>query len=192
MTDEGFQKVVSYILRNKKLVGTLLDRFDANDIERGILSIHQDMINKDIKMLIMDKYSDYINDYHIIFDHQAIFVDLDLTIKQLGRIKAKYMLSIEEFEFSDHTHRIKLSYKEDLKSEGNFMQSMAIKAAGLKGNYLQTAVEMSKLDFLIADIETLTINLDRIDTKNKIPPTLTINYISSENEILKLHFDIDF
>jgi len=190
MTDAGFKKIVSYILRNKKLVGVLMDRFDANDIERGILSIHQDIINKDIKMLIMDKYSEYLNDYHIIFNNNAIFIDLDLNIKQLGKIKAKYMLSIKEFQFSDPTHIIKLFYKEDLKSEGNFMQSMAVKAAGLKGNYLQTAVEMSKLDFLVADSETLTININRIDTNKKIPPTLTMNYISSENEILKLHFDI--
>ena len=190
MTDSGLKRAFGFVLRNKKLVGALLERFEANEVEKGILTISQDIINKDLKMLIMDNYSEYLNDYLILFDNNTVFIDADLNIKQLGRIKAKYMLVIDEFLFSGQSHKIRVSYKEDVKSEGNFMQNMAIKAAGLKGTYLQTAMDFSKIDFIEADNESFIVNIDKIDSNKKIPPSLNIIYISSENGILKLQFNI--
>ena len=190
MTDLGLKNMLGFVLRYKKLAGALLERFDAGEVERGIISISQDIINRDLKMFIMEKFAENLNDYLILFDNSAIFIDLDLNIKQLGRIKAKYMLVIDEFLFHEQCHKIKFTYREDVKSEGNFVQNMAIKAAGLKGTYLQTAVDISNLDFIEADKESFTIGIDKIDVNKKIPPSLNLVYTSSENEILKLHFNI--
>lgn len=191
MTDMGLKNILGFALRNKKLVGALMERFDANDIERGILSISQDIINRDLKMLIMERADSYLDDYLVLFENGSIFLDLNLTVKQLGKIKAKYMLVIEGFTFTEQEHILKCSYREDVKSDGNFVQNMAVKAAGLKGSYLQSAVELSNLDFIQADKDHFTVNLDKIAAMKKIPPSLRLIYNSCENGILRLSFNIE-
>lgn len=190
MTDEGIKKLLGYLLRNKEMIYTLINNFQPEEVERGLLSIPEKLINRDLKMLIMDKSGPYLNDYELLFRQDAIFVDIDVNAKQLGRLKAKYMLTITGLEFSEYAHKLQLSYQEDVKSEGNFMQSMAIKAAGLKGSYLQTAAEMLKKDYLKADKDSILIDLDAIKAAEKIPPTLNISYVSSEDGLLKLKFYI--
>lgn len=190
MTDAGLKNLLGLLLRNKDIVVSLLDNFKPNDIERGIVAIPEDMINRDIKMLIMDKAGEYLNDYELHFLQDAIFVDLDIHAKQLGRLKAKYMLNITLLDFFENTHKIRLAYREDVKSAGNFVQNMAVKAAGLKGSYLQTAAEMLKLDFIQVEQDSITIDLDLLDFAKKIPPDLNINYVSSEDGNLKLRFNI--
>ena len=190
MTDAGLKTLLGFLLRNKETVASLLDSFKADDIERGILAVPENLINRDIKMLIMDQAGEYLNDYELLFLQGAMFLDLDLSVKQLGRIKAKYMLSVTRFDFHDKVHQIGFSYREDIKSEGNFMQNMALKAAGLKGSYLQTAAEMLKQSWLQVEQDSIVINLDALEFTQKIPPALNIGYISSEDGILKLRFNI--
>ncbi len=190
MTDAGLKNLLGLLLRNKDTVVSLLDNFKPEDIERGILAVPESLINRDIKMLIMDQVGEYVNDYELLFLQDAIFLDLDLNVKQLGRIKAKYMLNITRFDFHDSIHQIGFSYREDIKSEGNFMQNMALKAAGLKGSYLQTASEMLKQDWLHVEKDSIAIDLDALEFAKKIPPALNVGYISSEDGILKLKFNI--
>lgn len=190
MTDAGLKKLLGFLLRNKDTAAVLLNHFKPEDIERGILAVPDKLINRDIKMLIMDQAGEYLNDYEFLFLQDAVFLDLDLSVKQLGRIKAKYMLSIVRFDFHDKLHQIGFSYREDIKSEGNFMQNMALKAVGLKGSCLQTAAEMLKQDWLKVDKDSIAIDLDALEFAKKIPPELSISYISSEDGILKLKFHI--
>lgn len=190
MTDAGLKNLLGILLRNKDMAVSLLDNFKPEDIERGILAIPEKIVNRDIKMLIMDKAGDYLNDYEILFLQNSIFVELDGNAKQLGRLKAKYMLTITQFDFHDHTHTVQFSYQEDVKSEGNFVQNMAVKAAGLKGSYLQTAAEMTKLNFIEVGKDSITIDLDALEFAKKIPASLNISYVSSEDGILKLRFNI--
>lgn len=190
MTDTGLKKMLGLLLKNRETVCSLLDHFRPEDIEGGILAIPENLINRDIKMLVMDQADPYLNDYEFRFSQGAVFVDLDVSAKQLGRLKAKYMLSITALVFQGGDHRLSLSYQEDVRSEGNFMQSMAIKAAGLKGSYLQTAAEMLKLDFLQVEKDSISVNLDLLEFAKKIPPELHISYISSEDGFLKFKFHI--
>lgn len=190
MTDAGLKNLLGFLLRNKEMAVSLLDNFKPEDIERGILAVPEKLINRDIKMLIMDQAGDYLNDYELLFLQDAMFLDLDLNVKQLGRIKAKYMLNVTRLDFHDKIHQIGFSYREDIKSEGNFMQNMALKAAGLKGSYLQTAAEMLKLSWLQVGKDSISIDLDALEFAKKIPPALNVGYISSEDGILKLRFNI--
>ena len=190
MTDTGLKNLLAYLLRNKNIVASLLDHFMPEDIERGILSIPENIVSRDLKMLIMDKAAPYLNDYKVMFYQGHIFLDLDLDGKQLGRLSAKYMLTITQFDFQEANHQIRFSYQEDIKSEGNFMQNMAIKAAGLKGSYLQTAAEMARLDFVNVEKDSFVVNIDKIGVAKKIPSSLSISYLSSEDGILKLKFHI--
>lgn len=190
MTDAGLKKLLGALLRNKDIAMLLLDSFKPEDIERGIVAIPETMLNRDFKMLIMDKASPYLNDYGLMFQQNSIYADLDIDAKQLGRLKAKLMLTFSSFDFQEGLHKIVFTYREDIKSEGNFVQNMAVKAAGLKGSYLQTAAEMAKMNFLEVSKDMVTINLDLLDFAKKIPPSLSIGYVGSEDGILKFKFQI--
>jgi len=63
MTDSGLKNLLGFLLRNKDTAVSLLENFRPEDIERGIVSIPENMINRDIKILIMDKAGDSLNDY---------------------------------------------------------------------------------------------------------------------------------
>jgi hypothetical protein len=190
MTDERLKNLLGFLLRNKDAIFSLLDNFKPEDIENGLLAVPDSVINRDLKMLIIDKASPYLNDYMILFQQNSIILDLDIDAKQLGRLKAKYMLTVVRFDFQDTTHQIQLAFREDVRSKGNFMQNMAVKAAGLKGSYLQLAAEMAKTDFLRVEKDNITIDIDALDAAKKIPPSLKVDYISSEDGILKLRFHI--
>lgn len=191
MNDSNLKNMISTVLRNKGLISDLLDRFDPADIERGFLLISQEILNYDLKMLVMEKAGAFLNDYRVIFDQGNIYLDIDVQAKQLGKIRAKLMLTVKNFIFQENSHRIECNYQEDVKSEGNFMQNMAVKAAGLKGNYLQTAVEFAKLDFIKADKESVVLDLDQINGMDKIPSSFRLNYVSCENGTLKLKFGLN-
>lgn len=190
MTDAGLKKLLGALLRNKEIAVSLLNAFKAEDMERGILAIPETVVNRDFKMQIMDKASPHLNDYLVMFQQNSIYAELDINAKQLGRIKAMLMLTFDSFDFRNGLHRMIFTYKEDVKSEGNFVQTMAVKAAGLKGSYLQTAAEMVKLSWLEVSKDALVINVDALDFSKKIPPTLEIGYLSSEEGILKFCFQI--
>jgi len=190
MTDEGLKSLLGFLLRNKDTAFSILERFKPEDVERGIVAIPEDLINRDIKMLIMDRTAPYLNDYSVLFLENAILLDLDLHAKALGRLKAKFMFTISRFDFHGNTHRISFSYKEDVKSEGNFLQNLALKAAGIKQSYLQTAAEMLKPDFIDVGEDFIAIDLDKLGFIKKIPPELDVRFISSEGGTLKLMFRI--
>lgn len=190
MTDEGLKSLLSLLLRNRDTVFAVLENFRPEDIEQGILAIPESLINEDIKMLILDKAAPYLNDYGLLFLENAILLDLDINAKPLGRLKAKYMLAVNRLDFNGDTHRISLTYKEDVKSEGNFLQNMALKAAGMKRSYLQAAAEMLKLDFVEAGEDVIAVYLDKLEAVKKIPPGLNVAFVSSQDGIFKLKFHI--
>ena len=109
MTDKGLKNLLGFLLRNKDTAASLLENFKPEDIERGILAIPENIINRDIKMLIMDKAATYLNDYELLFLQDSIFVDLDVNGKQLGRLKAKYMLTATQLDFHENAHQIRFS-----------------------------------------------------------------------------------
>lgn len=190
MTSEGLKKLLGFVIRNKIQIGELLNRFQPEDVEKGILSLPQELLNRDLKMLIMDKSDPYLDDYHILFSNGSIFLDATVIAKQLGKVSAKFMLNIESFTFNKLVRKVTLRYQEDVKSQGNMVQSMALKAAGLKGSYLQTAIEMSHINDIHISDNRITIDLDKIDFIKKVPSELELNYLSSEDGTLKFKFQV--
>lgn len=178
-------------------ISQLLEVLFENKVFKGTFSIPQTMINRDFKMELMDKIDAYVDDYKVTFDSGAIFLQTILHLNQLGKINAAYQFTIKEFTFHNGTHTLLLTYFEDVKSQGNVMQSMALKAAGMKGSYLKTALEFagnsnnqSQANFIRSAITvtdtTLSINLDRLNFIKQIPPSLGLTYVSCEDGILKL------
>ncbi|MDD4565114.1 MAG: hypothetical protein PHE79_06515 [Eubacteriales bacterium] len=190
MTDAGLKNLLGFLLRNKDWIFSLLDKFNPEDIENGMISIPDSIINHDLKMQIIEKADPYLNDYMVSFQQDSIVLNLDIDGQKLGRLSAKYMLNVTRFDFYDDLHQLQFSFKENVSSRGNFMQIMAMKAAAIKGSYLQLAAEMAKLNFLLVEKDRITIDIDVLDRAKKIPPSLRIDYISSEDRTLKLKFHI--
>ncbi len=191
MTDAGVKGLLGFLLRNRETAFAVLEHFRPEDIEQGLVAVPEKLINEDIKMLILDKAAPELIDYSVLFLEDAILLDLDLNIKILGRLKAKYLLTVSRFDFYGDAHRITLTYKEDVRSDGNFLKNMVLKAAGKKGSYLQTVVEMAELDFVEAGEDVVAVYLDKLEFVKKIPPELNVRYVSSRDGILKLKFHIN-
>ena len=186
----NLKALLGLALRNKGIITALLDRFQPSDIESGRLVVPEVVVNRDLKMFIMDMADPYVEDYAIQFQNDAIFLDAILYLKQLGKIRARYRITIEDFHFSSEYRSIRCAYVEDIRSEGNFVQSMAIKAAGLKGSYLETALEFAKVDFVQVHGSKMTVHVDKVPGAEKIPPSLRLNYNGCEDGKLVFDFDI--
>ncbi|MEG1930961.1 MAG: hypothetical protein RR131_07455 [Anaerovorax sp.] len=173
---------------SKLNISHILEIIFNNKLFRGELSIPQNLLNRDFKMEIMDRAGDYIDDYQVLFDSGSIFLQVALNVNQLGRINAKYKLTLDQFTCNNTGHKLCFTYYEDVKSQGNMMQSMALKAAGIKGSYLKTALEFSKAPFLSAVKATdsmLLIDLDCLEIAKEIPPSLSLAYTCCEDGFLK-------
>lgn len=182
MSNFNYVELIKVLFRNKTFSGGL--------------SIPQDMINRDFKNIILNKFGNSIKDYKITFDSGYIFLQVLGEVGPVGKLQGNYKFRIDDFTFKNGQHKIKLSYSEDVRSKGNVMQSMALKAAGVNGSYLKTAYEFAlkkqspskASDFLSAikvSNNAILINLDAIDGFQKMFDDLELTYKSSENGFLK-------
>ncbi|MHC1721586.1 MAG: hypothetical protein AB9836_00125 [Aminipila sp.] len=190
MNDVKLKSLIAYVLKNKKDLITLMDYFEYQDIENGILKIPDYLINVGIKDKIMNigQTRQYLKDYTVLFQSGCILLDLRLNLKQLGPISAKYMISIKDFRFSDDFTRIYATFQEDVSSLGNIMQSMALKAAISGSSALQKAVKLTNCDFIFIDEHNIMIELSKFDMVKKVSEFFEINYIDSTDGCLKFNF----
>ena len=184
------QSTAAFVLRHKKEINNILDFFKADDIENGLLCIPSELVNtqRGLAPYITKKASPYLRSFSVHFSGGYIFIDLELEIKQLGPLCAKYMITVDELRFDENACRLFFTYKEDIKSEGSTLQALALKALQAKGSLLQ--ILASRLDSALLQIsgEHGALWLDKIAVIQKYATGINLRYISSENEILKLAF----
>lgn len=154
------------------------------------LSLSEDLINRDLRERIIVSVGSYVSDYYVSFSGGRIFLDLNLHVKALGNLSAKYMLEVLDFRFDKESHFIKLSYQEDIKSRGGPMQGIMLKAAGFTGGtFLQKALSITKLPGVWADEKSCSINLEQLfDLKKGILSDLEAHYLDSRNGLLQFSF----
>lgn len=190
MTKELFLRILKWVRQHKALLFCLLERLDEDALEQNILNIPEEVFSKDLKMDIMEKGDPYLRDYSLRFDDGSIYVELSLNAKQLGIVDAKYKFTVKEFTFRENVRKVSLTYQEDVKSQGNLLQSMALKALRLKGTYLEMLISGSEeLHMVQANGEEVFLNFDDIEQTKKIPPSVTLTYLRCEDG--KLTFNID-
>lgn len=145
MDDQKIKKIAADALRNKSTLYRYLAYFLPEDIERGILKISEGFLNNEAKPFLLKQASPYLTDFHFMCSGSdsgstvlkekpgIIFLDLEFSLKQLGKIRANYVISVSEMSFSPcrgesgGDRRIALFYRESLKTS-NPLQSMALKA----------------------------------------------------------------
>jgi len=186
----NYKSIAATILRNKNEINNMLEYFLPQDIEKGIISIPEKLINKEIKPFVIEKAYEYLSDYSVQFSSDTIFLNCKLDIQQLGPITVTCMLKVTAFEFTKETPFLAFSYSEDIKSNGNIVQSMALKATSMKGPFVKTALELIKTPLATADKTQLYVNLSALGFIQKLLSHAKLTYISSDNGILKLYLDI--
>lgn len=154
MNDTTIKKTAAELLRRKSDIFRALDYLRPEDIEHGRLVIPEQFINDELQSLILDRLAPFLTNYTLTCTQTAaglsgpsglIFLDLDLQIKQLGRLQARYMISISEFCLTPQSRRLAFSYREDLKMSGNPLQSMALQALLGNKTLLMKAADLAGL-----------------------------------------------
>lgn len=191
MNDIKLKLALGSILRNKSMLISLLENLNADDVEMGKLNIPASMINQDMRDKIIENGAPYLHEYRIAFENNQIIFGASIDAKQLGEIALMYRFFIQEFEFENGVHRIRLAYEEDAEAKGNAIQSMAFKTAGIGGSYLKIAMDMLKIDFIDVDAHTITVDLDKSKFAEKIPKQLQLRYAGCDDDLLKFTFRWD-
>lgn len=190
MTKDLVLRILKWVRQHKALLFCLLERLDEDELEQNILSIPDEVFSKDLKMDIMDKGDPYLRDYNLRFEEGAIHVELSVNAKQLGIVDANYRFTVKEFIFKGNERKVTLAYQEDVRSQGNMLQSIALKALRLKGSYLEMlASGVEELSMVQVNGEEVFLNFNDIEQTKKIPPSVTLTYLRCESG--KLTFNID-
>lgn len=154
MNDKKIKGIAAELLRNKDQVFRLLDYLRPEDVERGLLILPDELVNNELRPLLLDRAAPYLTHYRLTSTASSgglggpdglLFLDLDLSVKQLGRLQARYMICISQLTFRADERRLAFRYREDLKSSGNPLQSMALKALLGDKTLLMKACEMAGL-----------------------------------------------
>ena len=187
----NIKNIAAFVLRNKEDIDNILSFFRADDIEKGFICIPQELINSSegLAPYIMRKASRYVRSFRFNFSGGNIFLDLTLEVKQLGPLSAKYMFTIDDLYFNDSAHRLFFTYQEDVRSNGNAFQALALKALLAKGPLLQTAAEMIKSPLLQISGHSGAMWLDSVAAIEKYASGISLRYISADNGVLKLAFE---
>jgi len=199
MNDKTIKHWLGYALRNRETILRLLDNFRPEDLENGLLSIPETLINDQLSPTILGAASPWISRYHLNFSNNMIFVDAELNAKQAGPVRAMLMLSVEEFTFRPDRHRISFQYREDIRSTGNPAQAMMLKMFGGGNGFLAKLTSMAgnKLPGITADGRILTIDIDHYlhatGSASRVAGALdhlTLRYVAAGDGYLKLQFTI--
>jgi len=197
MNDKNIKHWLGYALRNKETILRLMDNFRPEDLENGLLSIPETLINDQLSPTILGAASPWISRYHLNFSNNMIFVDAELNAKQAGPVRAMLMLSVEEFTFRPDRHRISFQYREDIRSTGNPAQAMMLKMFGGGNGFLAKLTSMAgnKLPGITADGRILTIDIDHYlhatGSASRVAGALdhlSLRYVAAGDGYLKLQF----
>lgn len=168
MRDHKIKESAAELLRNKDKVFRLLDYLRPEDIERGALILPDEIINQELRSYITNRAAPYLINYRLTSTASAsgmdgpgglLFLDLELQIKQLGRVQARYMITISELTFSPQVRRLSFDYREDIRC-GNPLQSIALKALLGDKTLLMKAAERAGLSET-ADRQSAVVDLTR-------------------------------
>ncbi len=159
----------------------------------NLFTISEDLVNRSLRQKILSSPAgEYITHYRVTFSGGYIYLTLDLQVKTLGAITAKYRLEIVDLTFKPGTHRVIADYVEDVNSTGGFAQNMMLKAAGLKGGtFLQMVVNMTNPPGIKVDAKSCSINLEQLlNLNNHLISMLTLEYGDSRDGMLQLAYQL--
>lgn len=188
MNDKQIKAIAAAVLRNKAELSNILDCFRAEDIEKGILAIPEELLNHTLRARALQMGGGAIEDYKISFTEGKIKLRATVNIKQLGALAGEYAFEIEGFYFDSDNKRLYLNYSEDVRSLGGPLQATALKALTARSTLLERAAKMADHPAFQVAGSNAVLYLDRFPAIKKLPESLTLSLLSCEDGKLRLAF----
>jgi len=186
----NIKKLAVDAITYKKELCILLNSLEAEDVEQGLLILKASLMTRDFKAAILSKTGDLLSNYSIDFINGYIKLTASLNAKQLGPIDVDYQINIQELRFDETGHKLYATFKETATPLGNMGQKLAVKAALMNGPLLKTATKLGKVSFAYVDGNNILIDFDKFDFMEKLPASLSLNYLSAKNSKLTFSFNI--
>ena len=186
----NIKKIAVDAIKYKKELNILLNSLKEADVEQGLLILKASLLSSDFKPSILSMAGDLLSNYTIDFINGSIHITASLNPKQLGSVDVDYQINIQELRFDETGHKLYATFKEAATPLGNMVQKLAVKAALMNGPLLKTAAQLSKVSFAYVDGNNILIDFDKFDLIEKLPTSLSLNYLSAKNSKLTFSFNI--
>lgn len=190
--DRLIKNILALLVKNRELVSRVLSYWEPAELEKGVLTLHQDMINHELKPLILEQFQQNLKDLRISFESGAIELDLELIQKQVGLVQARFRLTILEFRWIEASHTILINYQEDVSSKDGLLGKMILAAAGFsRKNFVQMGIEKMDLLGVKASRDVVELNLDQIPETARLPlDRVSLRYLDCQQGKLRFSFTV--
>lgn len=191
MNDQTIKQWLGFAVRHKEIFCQLLDSFRAEDLENGLLSIPEALVNQQLSPLVLPAASPWIQSFHMSFSGNMIFIEASIDAKQAGPVQAMLMLSVQTFDFYPGNHLLRFQYREDVRSLGNPAQAIMLRMLAGDRGYLARLLSMNsqRLPGITADGTYLQVDLnDNPLFSKEFFQHVKVQYLTSGDGFLKLSF----
>lgn len=190
--DRLIKNILALLVKNRELVSRVLSYWEPAELEKGVLTLHQDLINHELKPLLLEQFHQNLKDLRISFESGAIDLDLELIQKQVGLVQARFRLTILEFRWIEASHTILINYQEDVSSKDGLLGKMILAAAGFsRKNFVQMGIEKMDLLGVKASRDVVELNLDQIPETARLPlDRVSLRYLDCQQGKLRFSFTV--
>ena len=190
--DRLIKNILALLVKNRELVSRVLSYWEPAELEKGVLTLHQDLINHELKPLLLEQFHQNLKDLRISFESGAIDLDLELIQKQVGLVQARFRLTILEFRWIEASHTILINYQEDVSSKDGLLGKMILAAAGFsRKNFVQMGIEKMDLLGVKASRDVVELNLDHIPETARLPlDRVSLRYLDCQQGKLRFSFTV--
>ena len=190
--DQMIKNILVLLVKNRELVSRILSYWEPAELEKGVLTLHQDLINHELKPLLLEQFHQNLKDLRISFESGAIDLDLELIQKQVGLVQARFRLTILEFRWIEASHTILINYQEDVSSKDGLLGKMILAAAGFsRKNFVQMGIEKMDLLGVKASRDVVELNLDQIPETARLPlDRVSLRYLDCQQGKLRFSFTV--
>lgn len=160
------------VANNKEEVLTMLEGIDGERGDRGVIKISEDFINISCRELVLRLAQDKVEDYHLAFRADKIYVEI--VAKMVIKAKIRLVFTIEKFVFEPKKHEITISYeREGLSVANNFIPKIIEKIVNLNS------------EIISVDGNYISIDLDQLE---EIPSCLALEYMEADMGTMEFAF----
>jgi hypothetical protein len=157
---QDLMQIIISILRSKEKLYNLLGHIDVEELEAGVISLHQDIFNESLKINILNKLE--AEDATIKFNNDCIRIDIDKNIKAMMLekiIKVKLKIYEINVDFGYGRFYIAAKYKTEFEGIPPIIEKMPGGQA-IKEMAINSIIKHGVKDMPWMDITTDRINMD--------------------------------
>lgn len=126
-TNKSYMDILKFMVDNRDEIYGLVKHVTWEDIMSGHVVLTEEIINKEIKNLILEKAGEYLDGLKVQVKDGVLIVYVTGQFRGIP-FRASYIVKIDKFEFYPGRHVITLKYKENISSIMNFSNSFIMRS----------------------------------------------------------------